>query len=173
MTLDGCAAAPPASSRLTAGDFEFVSSEMAAKLAASDWLAERGPDSPPMTIAVSKVENLTTDLISEGEKWYLVDTVLDSESMKALKALRNIRFVIPAEKLVLLRKTLGPEEDVAQQRSPTHTLAARMVSVTRAAGRDRTDLYNCEFRIVELASGELVWTDHAELKRIAAGRAYN
>lgn len=169
----GCATPVPASSRLTVSDFEFVSSEMSAKLAASPLLEGRTLQSEPMTVAVSKVENLSTDLLSEGEKWYLVDSVLDSDSMRALRDERNIRFVIPAEKLALFRKTLGPEAEVASQRSPSHTLTARIRSVTRAASLDRTDLYSCEFSMVELDTGAIVWSDSVLLKRIARGRSYN
>jgi hypothetical protein len=169
-----CAASiQPKSSRLAADDFDLVSAELAAKLAASDFLDDRAPDSPVIIIAVSKVENLTTDLLSEGEKWYLVDRALDSLAMNDLKKTKAIRFVIPAEKLAMLRKTIGPDEQVAADRAPTHTLTARLRSVTRAAGADRTDLYDCEFRIVEITSGEIVWSDSAALKRIARGKAYN
>ena len=171
--LSACAATPPATSRLAAGDFELVSTELAAKLAASDFLKDRTPDSAPITIAVSKVENLTTDLLSEGEKWYLVDSAVDSLAMNQLRTSKNITFVIPAEKLAELRKTLGPEQQVAAARAPTHTLTARMRSLTRAAGRDRTDVYDCEFSIVEIAGGEIAWSGSAALKRVARGRAYN
>lgn len=172
--LRGCAStAAPQSSRLAADDFDMVSAELAAKLASSDFLDDRAPDSPPITIAVSKVENLTTDLLSEGEKWYMVDRALDSLAMNDLRKGKAIRFVIPAEKLAMLRKSLGPDRPVAEQRAPTHTLTARLRSVTRAAGADRTDLYDCEFRIVEIQSGEIVWSDSAALKRIARGKAYN
>jgi hypothetical protein len=173
LLTSACAAPAPRTSRLTVSDFEFVSSEMSAKLAASSLLEGRTPGYAPMTVAVSKVENFSTDILSEGEKWYLVDSVLDSESMRALRDERNIRFVIPAEKLTLLRKTLGPEEQVAAQRSPTHTLTARIRSVTRAASLDRTDLYSCEFSMVLLDTGEIVWSDSVLLKRIARGRSYN
>lgn len=168
-----CATPAPRTSRLTVSDFEFVSSEMSAKLAASPLLKGRTPGHAPMTVAVSKVENFSTDILSEGEKWYLVDSVLDSDSMRALRDERNIRFVIPAEKLALFRKTLGPEEEVASQRSPSHTLTARIRSVTRAASLDRTDLYACEFSMVELDTGAIVWSDSVLLKRIARGRSYN
>lgn len=172
--LPACAAsAPPRTSRLAAEDFDLVSAELAAKLAASDFLGDRAPDSPIITVAVSKVENLSTDLLSEGEKWMLVDRALDSLAMKDLKNNKAIRFVIPAEKLEMLRRTLGPDEQVAADRAPTHTLTARLRSVTRTAGADRTDLYDCEFRIVEIASGEIVWSDSAALKRVARGKAYN
>lgn len=163
----------PRSTRLRVEDFEFVATEMAARLHASSLLDGRGPDSPPIIAALTKVENLSSDILSDGEKWYLMDRVFDSDSIDALRRSRNIRFVIPAEKLRLLNKALAPDEQTAARRAPTHTITARLRSLERSAGRDRTDLYDCQFTMTDLAGGEIVWTDSVALKRVARGRAYN
>ncbi len=164
---------PAKSSRLRVEDFELVSAEMAARLRASSFLAGRGPDSTPIIAALSKVENLSTDILSEGEKWYLMDRVFDSAAIAALRESRNIRFVIPAEKLALLNKALPAEDRAADARAPTHAVTARLRSLTRAAGPDRTELYDCQFTITDIAGGEVLWTDSVAIKRTARGRAYN
>ena len=166
-------AAPPKTTRLQVEDFEDVAIEMAASLRASPFLAGRGPQSPRMVIAVSKVENLSSDILSDGEKWYLMDRVIDSAAINALRNSDNIRFVIPAEKLRLLNQKLEPDQQAGADRDPTHTMTARLLSLVRTAGKDRTDLYYCQFTLTDLASGEIVWTDNFAIKRIARGKAYN
>src|SRR5689334_9344693 len=65
-------AGPARSTALTMGDLEATTAAMAAKLSASPLLAERNAHSPRMVIAISKVENLSSDLIPEGEQWWLM-----------------------------------------------------------------------------------------------------
>lgn len=170
--LGGCAA-PPRTTAITVGDIQEVASEMAAKLAASDFLKDRGPDSPRMVIAIQKVENLTMDLIPESDRWYLMDKVRSSFSLQELSKQRNIAFVIPAEKLRAAREKGTLEGDFAAERAPTHEMTATFRSVTRAAALNRTDLYLCEYRITDLATGALDWSDAFEFKRAALGRAYD
>lgn len=173
--LAGCAA-PPKSSRLTSDDFTEMAVELAAKLSQSDFLRDRTPDSRAMVIALNSVENLSTDLLSEGERWYLMDRTIDSRAFEVLGHERNIRFVIPAEKLDLLRGRLeseGRAAPIASDRTPTHAMTVKLRSITRTAGRDRTDLYDCQATITDLADGAIVWTDSFAIKRIAAGRSYN
>ncbi|MDX2115790.1 MAG: hypothetical protein SFZ24_09280 [Planctomycetota bacterium] len=171
--VGGCAAPQARTTRLQTRDFEDIAFEMAANLRASDFLRERTAESPPMTVAVSKVENLSTDLVSDGEKWFLMDRVIESASMKTLAREKAVRFVIPAEKLRALRETLGPDERIALERRPTHSMIAQLRSLTRAAGLDRTEVYSAFYRIVELESGEAVWSGDFALKRAAVGRSYN
>lgn len=171
LALCACAA-PPRSTRLQVEDFEDIAIEMAAKLRDSRFLAGRGPDSPRLTIAISKVENLSSDILSEGEKWYLVDRVFHSDAIDDLRETENIRFVIPAEKLRLLNRERSPDEQVAAERAPTHALTARLRSLARTAARDRTDFYDAEFTIVDLETGENVWMEAVAIKRIARGRSY-
>src|SRR4051812_32541014 len=94
--LHGCATAPR-TTVLQAGDLDATTTAMAAKLADSRFLAERTPESPKMTIAVSKVENLSSDIITESEEWSLMQRVRDSLPIMQLGAQKNLVFVIPAE----------------------------------------------------------------------------
>lgn len=173
LFLSACATAQAKTTTLTVEDIHDTAAAMADKLRASDLLRERTPDSPRMVIAVQKVENLTMDLIPEPDRWYLVDRVLSSFSLTELSRDKNIAFVIPAEKLAAARSRGTLDADFAAKRNPTHEMTATFRSVTRAAGLNRTDLYLCEYRITDLASGALAWSDNFEFKRAALGRAYD
>lgn len=170
--MPGCAA-PVKSTAITVSDIQEVAVEMAAKLRGSDFLKDRGPDSPRMVIAIQRVENLTLDIIPEADRWYLMDRVRSSFSLAELSKEKNIGFVIPAEKLRAAREKGTLDDDFAAGRAPTHEMTATFRSVTRAAGLNRTDLYLCEYRITDLADGTLDWSDAFEFKRAALGRAYD
>ncbi len=162
---------------MTTEDYEYVAVDMADKLRAglveSSLLANRTGDTPPMVIAISKVTNLTSDLMSEGAKWYLMERVKSALPLSTLSRDKNIVFVIPAEHLRDAHRRGTVESDFAAERKPSHAMTATFTSVTRATGKDRTDLYYCEYTITDLKSGEMVWTDKVEFKRVAHGRAWD
>jgi len=170
--LPGCAN-KPRSTTLTVSDIESTAAEMAAKLGGSELLAARTPESPPMVIAINKVENLTSDLIPESEQWYLMQKVRGSLPIVNLGKERNVKFVIPVQHLREGRESGAYAENVAAERRPTHEMSATFRSATRAASLDRTEVYMCEYRITDLTSGELEWTEIVEFKRAAFGRAYD
>ncbi|MFZ4574715.1 MAG: hypothetical protein ACOYN0_09980 [Phycisphaerales bacterium] len=168
-----CGCAPKTTTRITVADLEETTSVIADKLRGSDLLASRGPDSPPMIVAIHKVENLTSDIIPDGDRWWMMQRVRASQPILTLSRDKNIRFVIPAEHLRqgLERGTL--EAGFAADRAPTHEMSATFLSTTRAAGKNRTDAYLCEYRITDLATGGLAWTEIFEFKRAAFGKGYD
>lgn len=170
----GCASAPGgrSSTRLTADDLHEIASQMASRLRASEFLAGRGPDSEPMTIAIQRLTNLSSDVIPVGEQWWLMERVRAALPIVALGRERAIAFVIPAERAADLRMA-GHEPAILSERAPTHTMDAVFRSVTRSGGDHRTDLYMCEYRITDLATGELAWADSFEFKRAAFGRSWD
>jgi hypothetical protein len=173
-TATGCASAPggPSSTRLTADDLREITAQMATKLRASDFLGTRTPDSPPITVAIQRVSNLSSDVIPVSEQWWLMERVRNSLPIVELGKDRNFAFLIPAERLEELR-ALGFEAGVGSQRNPTHVMDAVFRSVTRSADAARTDLYMCEYRITDITSGELAWADSFEFKRAAFGRSWD
>lgn len=173
LALGGCATAQARTTTLSASDLEATSTEIAAKLRASDFLKGRGPDSPRMVIAINKVENLTSDLIPSSEQWWLMQRVRDSIGIQTLSKERNVKFVIPAKFLRDAKRKGTLPEDVALERNPTHEMSATFRTATRTAKLDRTDAYLCEYRITELASGTLEWSDSFEFKRTAFGKSYD
>ncbi len=176
LALPSCAAPTRASGQstaITSEDLREITTEIAERLKASDFLRERTLESPPLTITLRKVINYTSDVLREGDRWYLMYRVLDSFEIRTLSQEKNIRIVIPVERLAELRANVPDAEQAAAARQPTHTMEAIFRSVTAAAGKARTDAYYCQYRVTELDTGEVVWSDRFEFKRAAVGRAYN
>lgn len=172
LVASGCASVPKTTA-LTADDLTMTATELAAKLAASDLLAERTSESPKMIIAVSKVENLSSDLIPAGEQWYIIARIRDSLPLGTLRREKNFVFVIPAEHLRQGRDQGNFPPEYAGSREPTHEMTATFRSARRTAGVDRTDTYLCDFRVTDLNTKELVWSDTVGFKRISRGVAYD
>jgi hypothetical protein len=166
--LSTCSGGGPKSSRLETADIEFTARELAAKLSASDFLRERTADSPRITIAITRVENLSADVIPEADRWYLMARVRDSQGVQELLRLRNVVFLLPAVYEQAVNAEVAPEST-----RPTHEMLATLHSSTRSAGRDRTDAYLCEMRITRLDTGEVVWSDIVEFKKTAFGKSYD
>ena len=169
----GACSAPPRSTQLTTSDLDATTAAMAAKLASSKFLADRTADSPRVVIAISKVENLSSDIITEGEEWMLMQRVRDSLPIVQLGKQRNLAFVIPAEHLKAGQARGTLDAEFAKGRKPTHEMDATFRSGTRTSGKDRTDAYLVEYRITDLSSGELVWDESFEFKRVAQGLSYD
>ncbi len=173
LVLGACAAAPPKTTVLTTDDLDATTKDMAAKLASSKFLAERTPESERMVIAISKVENLSSDIITESEEWSLMQRVRDSLPIVDLGKQRNLVFVIPAEHLKAGQAKGAYDAEFAKGRKPTHEMDATFRSATRAVGKDRTDAYLVDYRVTNLSSGALVWSETFEFKRVAKGRSYD
>lgn len=176
--LAGCVSARPRSSTLTTEDLVVTTNEMAAQLSASEFLGARTAESEPIVIAIDKVQNLTSDIIPEGQQWWMMAAVRDRLNVNALRRERNVRFVIPAAHLRAGMER-GNLEDGVASRAPTHQMSATFHSATRTSRGTRggpaarTDAYLCEYRITDLSTGELKWTGEFEFKREAFGRAYD
>jgi hypothetical protein len=176
--LGACAA--PQSTRMTADDMEEIATHMAESLRRCPAIAQRTPQSPLWVITIEKVENLTTDVMTEGEQWYIMARVRGMLPMLALHEQKNIRFVIPAERkqAMLADPNIGPKvgelgDAFADRRQPTHAMQATFRSVTRADATNRTDLYVCDFQLLTIATGEPVWNDEFSFKRAAAGHVWD
>lgn len=168
--IAGCAV--PRSSRLAVADIEHTANELAARLGDSDWLNARTSESPRLVVAITKVENLSTDIIPEADRWYMMSSVRDSAGVEQLRRLRNMVFVVPMEHLGPAQQT-DVDREYANGRLPTHEMTATFRSATRAAGLARTDAYLCEMRITDLTSRELAWTGIVEFKKEGFGKAYD
>ncbi len=179
--LLGCAV-PARSTQVRGIDLQDMSAAMAQSLAASPVIAARDAQSTPWVVSMQRVTNLTQDVLTPSEMWYAVQRVRSGQSMVALAQQRNIRFVIPAERVREMRndRDIGGDigdfdETFGESRNVTHVLTATFRSVTRvnSLGTDRSDLYYTEFEILELASGVPVWTDRFEFKRRAKGKVWD
>ncbi len=167
------ACSSPSSTRLRNEDLSSTAVEMAGKLSTASFMQGRTAESPPMIVAITKVENLTTDIIPPSEQWYMMAKVRDSLPIADLRATRRLYFVIPVEHLREGQERGNLPAEFGATRAPTHEMAATFHSARRAAGVDQTDAYLCEYRVTEIATGELVWSDTVQFKRSAAGKSYD
>lgn len=171
----GCAT-PPRTTRMTVDDFEAISREMAASLAASPALSNRTPASAPWVISINKVENLSSDVMTDSEQWAIIAKIRGTLPIEALWDQKNVRFVIPApqqQKLPAAGVHTDQDARFGSHRRPTHQMAATFRSITRADAQHRTELYYCEFQILDLISGEPIWSDRFEFKRAAKGHIWD
>jgi hypothetical protein len=163
----------PHSASLTIDDLQSTATELAAKLSASDFLKQRTSGSPRMVIALNKVENLSNDLIPSADQWYMMVRLRDATPVATLRRDRNMAFVIPREHLQAGQEAGDLPADFASQRAPTHEMTATFRSARRSAGLERTEGYDCEFRITDLSTREVVFADNVSFKRIAHGLSYD
>jgi len=172
----GCATTGPQSTRMTADDFDAMIADMAAAFAQSEVVAGRTPNSPRWIITINKVQNLTSDAMTDAEQWAIMARLRSATPIRALWDQKNIRFVIPARRVQKMRdnpQLLSVDQSFGSKRRPTHEMSATFRSITRATATDRTELYYCEFEILDLAAGEPVWTDKFEYKRVAHGQVWD
>lgn len=172
LLLAGACATTQRSTRMTNDDLVEMSRAMAQSLTLSPWLAERGPDSTPIVVSIDKVRNLSSDVMTESEQWFVIQRLRSSLPITALWDQKKVRFVIPPQRREAMqrRDDLGPDADnFGTQRQPTHQMTATFRSITRADATHRTDLYYCEFEILDITAGTPVWIDKFEFKRDARG----
>ena len=174
MTMAPCfgCANPPRSTRMTTDDLETISQELAAGLAASDIITDRGSNSPLWVVSIDKVQNLSSDVMTEGEQWSVVHRIRGSLPIQALWTQKNIRFVVPPDRRDALQAS-GEFESYGSTRRPTHQMTVTFRSVTRADAQHRSELYYCEFELIDLLSSQLVWSDKYEYKRAAVGHVWD
>lgn len=173
--VGGCAPAQVRATTLTADDLAQATEEMAEKLRSSDFLKGRSAESPPITVAIRRVQNRTTDLIPEGEQWWLMTRVRDRLDANALRRERNITFVIPAEQLKKALAAGTLDAGAAAQREPTHVMTATFLSATRLAqgAAARTEVYQIKYQILDLREEGVLWEDTFDFKRQGWGKLYD
>lgn len=173
LVFPACAS-KPRTTRLQLDDFNAAAAKMAQSLAASRFLAERGPDSPPIIVTVNKIENLTDDIITPAEQWMFIEKVRTTLPIRELREQKNITFQIPIEQQRMLAAD-GFDMDPFAGPKPTHVMKAAFLSTPRMGLDDnrnidrRVDFYYMEYAITDLNSRQLVWIDTFEFKRQAFG----
>lgn len=178
LALAACST-PPQSTRLTAKDFDVTVQQVTASLSRSDFLADRRPDSPPIRIVTRRVENLTSDVLTQGEMWMAVVRVQAALPVQALAQERNVVFQMPPEEIQRLRRD-GFESPLGPENMPTHELKAVFRSSTRSGlEKDdkhtdvRKEYYFLEYQVLDLSTREVVWNDAFEFAREARGLMVN
>jgi hypothetical protein len=162
------------SSRLTIGDMRLIVDETVQQFAASPFVAERSETSDPIVITFTRMENATTDVITRSELWYLAQSVAGKvASDRALRRGKNLMMVIPADRLRDAKRRGTVTAEAGGEREPTHTMTARIVSITRSEGDQRRDFYQAEYTVLRLRDGVIEWQGLAEFERAALGRSFN
>lgn len=172
MVLAGCHT--PQSSRIQVDDYVEMASAMAQSLRQSEAFAERSAESEPWIVSFDKVLNLSSEIMPQGEQWGVVALVRGAQPIDSLWNDKRVAFVIPAQYAIDRRGTMDVEranKGFGSERGVTHTITATFRSVTRVdeAGEGRTDVYACEFQMLDLNTNQSVWIDTFEFKRIAKG----
>jgi len=175
MSLLAVGCKTPRSTRTTPDDLLEMSEAMTQSLLASDAIRRRTPDSPPWVITIRKVQNLSNDVLTDAERWYVMAHLRSSLPINTMSRRKNINFVIPAERAELVRQFDDIQLDgaFAADRRPTHVLDAVFRSATRASAIDRTDYYYVEFELLPLDDPVPVWTDRFEYKRVGRGHIWD
>ena len=164
----------PQTSRIAVGDYLEMTAAMARSLRQSEAFARRSPESEPWIVSFDKVLNLSSEIMTRGEQWGVVAMVRGAQPINSLWDDKRVAFVIPAQYAIDQRGTLDAEradKGFGSGRSVTHTITATFRSVTRVPddGSGRTDVYACEFQMLDLNTNEPVWLDTFEFKRTATG----
>ena len=175
--LPACTSRPVGeSTRMTISDIDAMTEQMAQSLLGSDALASRGPDSPPWIVSIDKVLNLSDEVMTENEQWSIMAQVRGAAPIQALWDQKAVRFVIPAQRALALKQSANnPDfhQGFGTDRHVTHTMTATFRSITRAQAKKRSDLYYCQFDLIDLKTGETVWSDRFEFKRQARGQVWD
>lgn len=175
LLFTGCASQPQ-SSRIAIVDYQVMAEQMAQSLRESDAFAQRTPMSQPWVVSFTKVMNLSSEVMTQGEQWGVVAKVRSAQPITQLWNEQRVMFVIPAQRTIDARENMDTEmvdQRFGSQRAVTHTITATFRSVTRADGMTRSDLYACTFEMIDLATGQSVWLDEFEFKRTASGSIWD
>ena len=183
LLLTGCASGPGRHTRLAADDLDALVQYMVQSLAASEFLRERTADSRPISIVIDKVENLSSDIVTEAEQWMVVARLRGAMPLTEFSRSKNITFQITPERFETLRRA-GYADELGLVTPSTHTMAATFRSLRRSGSRSgsrasrdghggvtnlRADTYYMEFRITNVQTRALVWIDEFSFTRQARG----
>jgi len=152
----------PKTTRLKDIDLLETTDVMSGSLKSSLFFVECANSKLPIRLSYQKAENQSSDMLRPAEQWMFVERVLDSAMIQTLKDSYDITTIRAAEKI-----------NRSTNRDVTHLMTAVVTTVTRDEYKDRTDAYRCQYEIINLQTGELVWSDGYEIKRVASGLSWD
>ncbi len=162
--LSSCSSVPR-TTRMQVADMLETTDVMSNSLKTSLFFAECQTSEEPIRLSYQKAENLSSDMFRPSEQWIFVERVIDSVPLQELKNSYNITTVRAADKM--------KASEMHAERNVTHLMTAKVTSITRDAYKDRTDAYKCQYEIMNLQTGETVWSDSYEIKRMASGLSWD
>lgn len=173
--LGGCAGPPTVRTTfLSDVDLVEMTDRMAESFVQAPALSERTADAEPepWVISFNRMTNHTNEVIPQREKWLYVARLRALLAVSRVGAERNLIWIIPPKHWHLVADELGTAP-LELRMKPTHQLSAEFAALTTTSGRGRSDIYLCEYRLVDLRTGRLTWTDSWEVKRAVSGRTYD
>lgn len=173
--LAGCGGPPKARTTfLRSVDLIDMTDRMAQSFASDERIGRRTGDDAPWIISIHRIVNHTNQVIREPEKWLYVGRLRAMLAQSDLARERRIIWIIPPERWPIVAEELGvSEEPYGLRMDPTHLLTAEFHALTQTSGRGRSDAYVCDYQLLDLDSGAIIWEDAWEVKRSASGLTYD
>jgi hypothetical protein len=151
-----------------------MTDRMAQSFASDDVIGRRTGDDEPWVISIHRVVNHTNQIIRESEKWLYLARLRAMLAQSDLAREHSIIWIIPPERWPIVAEELGvSEEPYGLRMDPTHLLTAEFHALTQTSGRGRSDAYVCDYQLLDLDSGAIIWEDAWEVKRSASGLTYD
>lgn len=173
--LGGCGGAPKANTTfLGSVDLVDMTDRMAESLARDSDVGPRGDGSPPWVVSIDRVNNHTNQIIPDREKWLYTGRLRAKLAESDFSRSHGIVWVIPPERWHIVSQELREAaEPYGLRRKPTHVLYADFLALTSTSSRGRSDAYLCDYQLLDLESGKVVWEDKWEVKRAVSGKTYD
>ena len=175
MLLIGCGSTPRVRTTfLRSVDLIDMTDRMAQSFAADEVIGERGPDDDPWVISIHRVVNHTNQIIPDREKWLYVARLRAMLAQSELTEQRSIIWIIPPERWPIVAEEIdAPGDPYGLRMNPTHLLTAEFHSLTITSAHGRSDMYYCDYQLLDLHSGGVIWEGAWEVKRAVSGLTYD
>jgi hypothetical protein len=175
LMLTGCGRPPKVQTTfLRSVDLVAMTDSMAQSFAQDGVINARTSQTDPWIISLYRVVNHTNQIIPDREKWLYLARLRALLAQTDMAAQRSLIWIIPPERWALVAEELGvSQEPYGLRMNPTHLLTAEFHALTNTSGRGRSDAYLCNYQLVDLHSGALVWEDKWEVKRDITGKTYD
>lgn len=174
-SLSSCGGPPaPRTTFLNSVDLVAMTDRMAQSFVTDQRIGARTADDAPWVISIFRIANHTNQVIRDGEKWLYVARLRALLAQSDVGRERNIVWVMPPERWQMVADELGAsEEPYGLRMNPTHQLTAEFHALTNTSAKGRSDAYVCDYQLVNLASGTIVWEGQHEVKRSISGKTYD
>jgi hypothetical protein len=175
LALAGCQSGPRVETTfLRSVDLIDMTDKMAQSFANDEVIGARTSADQPWVISMYRVVNYTNQIIPDREKWLYLARLRAMLAQSDLARQQRIIWIIPPERWPIVAEELGvSEEPYGLRMNPTHQLTAEFHALTSTSGKGRTDAYLCDYQLLDLHSGQIVWEDKWEVKRAISGRTYD
>ena len=173
LTQSGCG--PSATAAIASGhntaldsvDLVSMTDQMARGMAGDAEVRQALAEKGKLSVVVQPVENrLTGEVLPAGQAEMFTGRV---RSLLAKQAPDAFTFVMNRDAFYRLRQReldydLGPEPERIQ---PEYALTAIFSSLANETSKQRSAAYLCVYQLSSLKSGEVLWSDRYEVKKVA------